>query len=278
MKYGENSEVKSKENTYSNAHIKFIKKQRLDFVGTHLIRIALLILFIMVWELLTRAKIIDSFIFSSPSRILKMFIQLMKEGNLLRHTWVTLYETLIAFLVSTIIGAIIAIILFSIRKIRVVLEPYLIVLNSLPKVALGPLIIVWFGAGTRAIIVMGFLICIVITIITLLNSFLSTDKEKILLMKSMGASNFQILTKLVFPSSLPDFISLLKINVGMSWVGTIMGEYLVSKEGLGYLIVYGSYIFKLDLVMLSIIIICLLASLMYLTIAIIEKIFIKWKN
>ena len=156
-----------------------------------------------------------------------------------------------------------------------VAEPFLVVLNSLPKVALGPLIIVWFGAGTKAIVVMGFLICIIITIISLLNSFMSVSKEKILLMKTLGASKWQILSRLIFPECLPAFISVLKINVGMSWVGTIMGEYLVSKAGLGYLIVYGGYIFKLDLVMTSIIVLCVLAGLMYLLVTILEKILIK---
>ena len=174
-----------------------------------------------------------------------------------------------------IVGVGFAVLLFASKRVREILEPYLIILNSLPKVALGPLIIVWFGAGTKAIVVMGFLICIIITIISLLNSFLSVSKEKILLMKTLGATRWQILTKLIFPECLPSFISVLKINVGMSWVGTIMGEYLVSKAGLGYLIVYGGYIFKLDLVMTSIFILCLLAGLMYLLVTIIEKLLIK---
>ena len=151
------------------------------------------------------------------------------------------------------------------------MEPYLIVLNSLPKVALGPIIIIWFGAGTNAIVVMAILIMIIITIISLLNAFVSCDKNKILLMKSMGASKWQILTKLVVPNAKDEFLSVLKINVGMTWVGTIMGEYLVSKAGLGYLIVYGSQVFKLDLVMTSILILCLLAGLMYGAVCLVER-------
>ena len=204
-----------------------------------------------------------------------MLIQLFKEGNIINHTLITLYETILAFSISMIIGTIIAILLFSSERVRNILEPYLVILNSLPKVALGPLIIVWFGAGTKAIVVMGFLICIIITIVSLLNSFMSVSKEKILLMKTLGASRWQILTRLVIPECFPSFISVLKINVGMSWVGTIMGEYLVSKAGLGYLIVYGGYIFKLDLVMTAILILCLLAGLMYFLVAILEKFVIK---
>lgn len=234
-------------------------------------RILVFVLLIVLWEILTKLNILDPFIMSSPSRMIKMLIELFNEGNLIRHSLITLYETILAFSISMIIGLVIAIILYSCEKTRKILEPYLIILNSLPKIALGPLIIVWVGAGTKAIVLMGFLICIVITIVSLLNSFISVPQSKIILMKTMGATKFQTLTKLIIPHCFPEIISVLKINVGMSWVGTIMGEYLVSKEGLGYLIVYGGYIFKLDLVMTAIFILCILAGLMYFAVASIEK-------
>ena len=266
--------MKNKQN-FSKEHCIYLKKERRNkniIIGG---RILVLILFLGLWELLALTKAIDSFIYSSPSRIVQMLIQLFEEGNILKHTVITLYETILAFAISMVVGTIVAILLFSSERARNILEPYLVVLNSLPKVALGPLIIVWFGAGTKAIVVMGFLICIIITIVSLLNSFMAVSKEKILLMKTLGASRWQILTKLVLPESLPSFISVLKINVGMAWVGTIMGEYLVSKAGLGYLIVYGGYIFKLDLVMTAILILCLLAGLMYFLVSILEKFLIK---
>lgn len=267
--------MKKANNQISLEHRNFLKKEKLNKIIIIIGRILVLVLFVGVWELLTSLGFIDSFIYSSPSRIVKMLVSLFKEGKIIHHSLITLYETVLAFTISMIVGTTIAILLFSSNRVREILEPYLIILNSLPKVALGPLIIVWFGAGTKAIVVMGFLICIIITIISLLNSFMSVSKEKILLMKTLGASKWQILTRLIFPECLPAFISVLKINVGMSWVGTIMGEYLVSKAGLGYLIVYGGYIFKLDLVMTAIIVLCLLAGLMYLLITILEKILIK---
>ena len=261
--------------TFSQEHIKFLKKEKQNKVIVILGRVFVLVFLLGVWELLTATKVIDSFIYSSPSRIVKMLISLFKEGKILHHCWITLYETILAFGISMLIGTIIAVLLFACKRIREISEPYLIILNSLPKVALGPLIIVWFGAGTKAIVVMGFLICIIITVITLLNSFLAVSKDKILLMKTLGASRWQILTQLIFPECLPSFFSVLKINVGMSWVGTIMGEYLVSKAGLGYLIVYGGYIFKLDLVMTAIFLLCILAGIMYLLVAILEKLLVK---
>ncbi len=267
--------MKKSNNQISLEHKNFLRKEKTNKLIVIVGRILVLVLFIGIWELLTSLGVIDSFIYSSPSRIVKMLVSLFKEGKIIHHSLITLYETVLAFTISMVVGTIIAILLFSSKRIREILEPYLIILNSLPKVALGPLIIVWFGAGTKAIVVMGFLICIIITIISLLNSFMSVSKEKILLMKTLGASKWQILTRLIFPECLPAFISVLKINVGMSWVGTIMGEYLVSKAGLGYLIVYGGYIFKLDLVMTSIIVLCVLAGLMYLLVTILEKILIK---
>lgn len=254
--------------TEHELYLKTLKKDNLIVVCG---RILLLLFIILAWELFTRIGIVDPFISSSPSRIVNMLVELFKEGNILRHSFVTLYETIFAFSISMIIGLIVAIILYSFERTRKILEPYLIVLNSLPKIALGPLIIIWVGAGTKAVVLMGFLICIVITIVSLLNSFLGVNQNKILLMKTMGATKWQILTRLIIPQCFPEIISVLKINVGMSWVGTIMGEYLVSKEGLGYLIVYGGHIFKLDLVMTAIFILCILAGLMYFVVSCIEK-------
>ena len=260
---------------YSDKYLKYLKGIRVDTITTKVYQILILAVLIVLWEVLTAVGVMDPFFFSSPSRIFKTIFDLFATGNLLHHIWITLSETLIGFMVATLLGTAIAIMLWWSDKLRKVLDPYIVVLNSLPKIALGPLIIIWVGAGTNAIITMCVLICIVITILSMLSSFLSCDKDKILLMKAFGANKFQILTKLILPNSLPEFISVLKINVGMSWVGTIMGEYLVSKAGLGYLIVYGSQIFKLDIVLASTVVLCVLACLMYFAVGLLEKKFKK---
>lgn len=261
--------TKEKQN-YSKAHKKYLRGLKTKSLLTHLTRILLLILLLSIWEISAAFNLVDPFITSSPSRIFNQIVAMLKDGTLVYHSWVTLYETLLAFFISTALGGLIALLLYVLPFVRRVLEPYLIVLNSLPKIALGPLIIVWIGTGTKSIVVMGILICIVITIISMLNGYLSVPKEKILLLKTMGASKFQILTKLIIPASLKDFISVLKINVGMSWVGVVMGEYLTSKAGLGYLIVYGGQVFKLDLVMSGVVVLCLLAGIMYGLVALLE--------
>ena len=267
--------IKLNKSNISAEHKKYLRKHNIHTFLIHFARIFLLISIIGLWELVAHKNWVDPFIISSPSRIIKQTVELYKTGTLFKHILITLNETVIAFGLSTIIGLVIAIILYLIRPLRRILEPYLIVINSLPKIALGPLIIIWVGIGTKAIVTMGILICVVITIINLLNGYLEVPEEKVMLLKSMGANKFQILTRLIFPATLPNFVATLKINLGMAWVGVIMGEYLSSKAGLGYLLVYGGQIFKLDLVMTAIVLLCILSGIMYGIISIIEKIIVK---
>lgn len=250
---------------------KYLKNKRTKKTLIVITQLGILVLIFGLWELLARLNVIDTFIMSSPSRIARTIASLYSSGDLFFHIFTTLYEATIGFLIATLGGTLIAILLWSSDTLRRILDPYIVVLNSLPKIALGPIIIIWVGVGTSSIVTMDILIMIIITIISMLNAFRQIDESKVMLLKSMNASKFQILYKLILPGSIPEFISLLKINVGLTWVGTIMGEYLVSKAGLGYLIIYGSQIFNLDLVMASTIILCLLAALMYFIVAIIEK-------
>ena len=263
---------------FSNEHLLFVKKVKRETSLVWIFRIGILFALLGFWELFAYLGIIDSFIASSPSKIFVTIGNLITEYNLFYHMGVTLYETIIGFLIAVFLGSIIALILWWSERLRRILEPYIVVLNSLPKIALGPIIIVWCGSGSKAIIFMAVLIGIIVAIMTMLSGFLATDKDKILLLKSMGANKFQILIKLVIPGSMPTFISMLKISVGMAWIGSIMGEYLVSRAGLGYLIVYGGQVFKLDLVMASTVVLCVLAALMYSLVACLEKIIIKYKS
>lgn len=263
---------------HSKEYAIYLKKIRRNKTIILTIQLTILIAIFAAWELLAMFNLIDTFIMSSPSRIVNQIALLTENGTLFYHIGVTLMEAIIGFLIATLGGTLIAIILWWNETIRKILDPYIVVLNSLPKIALGPILIIWIGAGTGAIVAMDVLIMIVITILSMLNAFNACDESKVLLLKSMGASKWQILTKLVIPNSIMEFISVLKINVGLTWVGTIMGEYLVSRAGLGYLIVYGSQVFKLDLVMASTIILCVLAALMYFIVASVEKLVNKKRN
>ena len=263
---------------YSVEHIKFLKKERKERIIVFILQILILVLSIIIWQLLANFGVINTFIFSSPKKIFNTIINLYKSKNLFNHIWVTVYETMISFSIATILGTFIATALWWNNRLHKVIEPYLTVLNSLPKVALGPIIIIWFGAGIKSIVFMALLISLIITIINVYEGFESTNKNKIKLMKTLGAKKHQIFNKLVLPSNFATIISACKINVSMSLIGVIMGEFLVSKKGIGYLILYGSQVFNLSLVISGIFILCIVATIMYYLVCIIEKSILKVRN
>ena len=265
-------------NKNSKAYNNYLKKEKAKKNTILVIQILILVGIIGIWELLAVTGAIDTFITSCPSKIIETIGNIAKTGELWLHISTTLYEAIIGFIIATGLGTLIAIILWWNKTLQKITEPFLVVLNSLPKIALGPMIIIWVGIGTKSIVVMDVLIMIIITTITMLNAYQNCDKNKILLLKSYGANKFQILTKLVIPNATCDFIGVLKVNVGLTWVGTIMGEYLNSRAGLGYLIVYGGQVFNLNLVMASTVILCFLAAIMYFVVAGFEKIIKKKYN
>jgi len=242
-----------------------------------IIQVMILVIALGLWELCANARIIDPFITSQPSRIIKTIISLYEDGALFQNIGITCLEAVVGFVLGTLLGTIIAIILWWSEFLWKVVEPYLVVLNSLPKIALGPVFIVWIGAGPAVIIVMTLAVSLIVTVLEVLNGFLEIDEEKIKLVQAFGGTKFQVLTKVILPASSPTFINALKINVGLSWVGVIVGEFLVSKSGLGYLIVYGGQVFKLDLVMTSVIILGVAAAVMYQGVAYLEKLIVRNK-
>ena len=260
---------------YSKEHAVFLRKRKKNLALVWTMRLGILALLLGLWELVTALGWIDPFIMSSPSRIASTIASLYADGSLFYHIGVTLWETLAGFAIAVAVGFAVALLLWWSDTVRRILEPYIVVINALPKIALGPLIIVWFGTGSEAIVFMTVLVGVIVAIMHVLSAFIGTDENKILLMRSMGASKWQILWKLVLPSSYPSVISMLKINVGMAWIGSIMGEYIVSRAGLGYLIVYGGQVFKLDLVMSATFILCVLAAGMYFLVVLLEKILVK---
>lgn len=261
-----------KKNNYSAEHKKFLTINRLKTSSIIILQIITLILFFVIWEVGAKTGFIDVFFFSSPSRIWDTLKQLYASGELFMHAFITLKETLYAFALATGIGIALAIVLWLSEYLRKYLEPFIVTLNSLPKIALGPIIIIWMGVGSKAIITMAILIIVIVTTLNVLTAFLNTDKNLINLLKSLGANRFQIFFKVVLPASIPDLISTLKVNVGLSWIGSIMGEYLACKAGIGYLLIYGGQVFNLDLVMTSVVILCTLAAGMYFAVALLEKI------
>lgn len=261
----------------SQQQLEYLKKMKKRKCLVRSTQVLILIAFFVIWEIAAQQNIIDPFLFSQPSRMITAMTDMATSGILFKHIGVTLYETILGFLLGTIFGTLIAILLWWNNFISDVTEPYLVVLNALPKTALAPIIIVWLGNNMTSIIATALMTSIVVTIMTVLNGFLHIDSDKIKLIQTFGGTKKQVLTKVILPASVPTIISALKINVGLSFVGVIVGEFLVAQSGLGYLIVYGSQIFKLDWVMLSVILLAIMAAIMYQLIVLLEKKFLKWR-
>lgn len=256
-----------------------ISKEQLDYILFKnkekklitLYRIIILFLIIFLWEFSAYMKWIDPFIFSSPSRVCNCFYEMVLDGSIFFHISITVFETILSFLLGTIFGILIALVLWWNKKISKTLEPYLVVLNSLPKTALAPILIVWLGHDIKSIIIIAITVSIIVTILNVFNGFINVDKEKIKLIKTFGGTKKDVLEKVIVPANYSTIISTMKVNIGLSLIGVIIGEFLVARAGLGYLIVYGSQVFKLDWVMMSIIILALLATALYEGIVLIEK-------
>jgi len=251
------------------------RNNRIRKIKLTICQIVLLTLFLFIWEMLARYEIINEFIFSSPSSIYKTLVLYIEQGLLFKNIWISIYETILGIIIGSAGGIIIASILWYSKTLTDILRPFLNVLNALPKTALAPIMIIWAGASVRGIVVVAVSILIVITIISTHNYFINVEEEKIKMMKSFGATKTQLFTKLIFPSNIGNIATVVKINIGMSWIGVIVGELLVSKEGIGYLIMYGGQIFNQDLVMMGVFILSIFAFIMYVIVDKLEKFIIK---
>lgn len=257
-------EVSSAQRAYVAAYITKMKRVRLA-------QILILVIFLGLWEVTTRLGIVDAFVFSSPSRVIECMITMAADGSLFRHIGITLMETFISFALVIILSLIIAILLWWNDSVSKIMEPYLVILNSLPKSALAPVFIVWLGNNMKTIIIAAISVAVFGSIITLYTDFKEVEEDKIKLIRTLGGKKKDILFRVVIPSNIPSIISVMKVNIGLSLVGVIIGEFLAAKAGLGYLIIYGSQVFKLDYVIMSIVILCVVAALLYKLLGYFEK-------
>ncbi len=255
---------------YSPSQKIFLQEQRKRKHLITIIRIVLGVGFLGLWELAARMEWINSFIFSSPTGIFTCFRTMVEEGSFFYHLGITLSETLASFALVTVLGLLAVILLWMFPMAAKVTEPYLVMLNSIPKSALAPLLIVWLGANMKTIIVAGISVAVFGNIINLHTAFLKMDEEKIKLIRTLGGKKHHILAKVLLPGSLSVIISNMKVNIGLSLVGVVIGEFLAAKAGLGYLIIYGSQVFQLDLVMMSILILCLVSIGLYKLVHLLE--------
>ncbi|WP_396954532.1 ABC transporter permease [Neobacillus sp.] len=256
-------------------HKNYLQSLKVEKRWVRLYQAIIFLLFFSSWEVSSQKQWIDPLIFSSPTKIWNLFLNKLQDGSLITNIGVTLTETVLGFILGTLLGTILAAILWWSPMISKILDPYLVILNAMPKVALGPILIVALSPGYPSIIAMGAIISIIITTIVVYTSFKEVDPNYLKVLQTFGATRFQCFKEAIMPASFPTIISTLKVNVGLSWVGVIVGEFLVSSKGLGYMIIYGFQVFNFTLVFLSLLVIAVFATIMYQLVELLEKKLIK---
>lgn len=262
-----------KDNEYSIGYKRYLIEKKKRKVHILMWQLGMTIGLIGLWEILARCGMINTFLLSYPSAIYHLFLEYLKNKSIFMHIGISVWETILGFTIGTLLGILVASMLWWSDMLAKICDPFLVVLNALPKTALAPILIVWAGAGIRGIVVTAVTISVITTILSAYNYFSQVEEEKIRMLKSFGASKYQLYTKLILPANIGNIISIIKINIGLSWVGVIIGEFLVSRYGIGYLIVYGGQVFRLDLVMMGVVVLAICALIMYEIINFVEKIY-----
>ena len=254
-------------------YLEWVARERRGRLIVRATQLAILVVFLALWEVLPKAHIVNPLFTSYPSALWPTFLDLLKEtprqAGILTHTWFTVLATIIGFSAAMVLGIVIAAALWWWNNLYKVLDPYLVVANAMPKTAFVPILYIWLGA-TLSIYGMSLAISLFIAILMIYNGFQGIDPNKIKLAQTFGATKGQLLTKVVLPGSIPTLIAALKVNVGLSLVGVVVGEFQSANIGLGFLIQYGSQIFKLNIVMTAITILAIVSSVMYLAISWLE--------
>jgi NitT/TauT family transport system permease protein len=267
--------LSEKRNKLELLHRNYIQSLKIEKRWVGFYQAIIFIVFFSSWELFSQKQWIDPLLFSSPSKIWNLLLEKIQDGTLVSNIGVTLTETVLGFILGTLLGTILAAVLWWSPMISRVLDPYLVILNAMPKVALGPILIVALGPGYPSIIAMGTIISIIITTIVVYTSFKEVDPNYLKVLQTFGATRWQCFKEAILPASFPTIISTLKVNVGLSWVGVMVGEFLVSSRGLGYMIIYGFQVFNFTLVFLSLMVIAVFATIMYQLVELLEKKIIK---
>jgi NitT/TauT family transport system permease protein len=262
----------------SERHAGFLRAVRRRQITVIVVQVAVLAAFVGLWQLAATWRIIDPFITSEPSAIATKLLELARDGSLATNVAITVIETLAGFSIGTVLGIAIAGLFWWSDFLSDVADPYVVVLNATPKMALGPVFIIWLGATLTAVIALAVSISLFVTILSVYSAFRQADPEKLVVVSSFGATKWQQFSKVVFPSAVPTIIATLKVNIGLSLIGTIVGEFLAANSGLGYLIIYGQNIFNMSLVMTSLVILTVIAGAMYYGISLLERRLVPWRR
>jgi NitT/TauT family transport system permease protein len=262
----------------SERHARFLRALRRRQLLVAAVQLLLFVGFLALWQFAASMRLVDPFITSQPTAIAQKLLELTNDGSLGYHIGVTVAETLVGFALGTVLGIAIAGMLWWWDFLSDVSDPYIVVLNATPKMALGPVFIIWLGATMTAVIALAISISLFVTILSVYSAFRQADPEKLIVVRSFGASKWQQFYKVVLPQAVPTIVSTLKVNIGLSLIGAIVGEFLAANAGLGYLIIYGQNIFNMSLVMTSLMILTVIAGLMYYAVSLAERVLVPWQR
>jgi len=240
------------------------------------VQITILVLVLVGWEMLVRLGIVRELLLGQPSRVAHFLVSLTLDGSLLRHTWVTSVETIIGFVGGFVLGAVSGLLLWWSKTAERVIDPLMVALNSLPKIALTPIFLLWFGVGLSMKLALSLSTVYLVTFLTAAASLRSIDKELLQLSAALGGNRWQIFRNVVVPSAVPWLVSAMKLSIGFGLTGAVVGEFVAANQGLGYLLLYGAQIYDMSLVWAGIVVLLLIAMLMYTSVAAFERWFLRW--
>ena len=238
-------------------------------------RWGLLAALLLLWEAASRLRLIDPFFFSSPTEIFRTAVTKWQSGQLWRDIVYTASSTLLGFLLGTVIGSLVGLLFWFSRPVALVAEPWLIVLNALPKLALAPVLVILIGIGFASKVALAFLMTVIVAAMSAYGGVQTVDSALLTLLSSLGATKRQTFTRLVVPSALPSMITGLRVNIALAMAGSIVGEFIASDRGLGRMIVYAGTVFDLPLVWVGVVVLSVVSILMYACVVAVEKLLLR---
>ena len=233
---------------------------------------------LVLWEYATPKGSPAAFMFGSPSAIAGFLVQMARDGSLWRDAAITGMETLLGFFIGNLVGTLIGLSLWYSRFVSRVVQPFVIALGSIPIIALAPIVIIWFGTGLTSKVAMSTLSVVIVALVTSYKGAIGVDGDQINLMRTLGATKFQIFSKLVVPASLTDIFAGLKLTVGFALIGAIVGEFMSSSEGLGHAIFKAGSLYIIPKVFAALVVTIVLALVLTYLVGKIERLLIPWRR
>lgn len=234
--------------------------------------------FFALWEIGVRAGWISAFLVGSPLGIFTIGLKMILSGDLLSDTWFTLFEAILGFVIGTIVGSLLGLALWYSAFVARLVEPFIVAINSVPKIALAPIVVLWFGTGLVSKVALSVSLTAIVALIAAYQAAKDADVDLQSLLISMGADKHQVFFKAVVPSTLPSIIATFRINIGFGLVGAVVGEFISSQRGLGHLIYTASSLYDLNTVWVGLFTLMIMGFVLYYVIDIIERTSLPWKQ